>query len=196
MSDIRKQFKQVVGLKDFILAYSLGGNSYNELPLVQAANIVFSNTKTPIWDFANQKFKQVAEGKQLVEGTIVIKTNQIGEISTSIGDAKKIEEIEKRVEGYNEKIHPYIRDKVLAIKEKALKANKDVNSKNILDTCLKMLEARSAVKMKLMPTNALTSDLKFELVDVNFVELQNTMQISEGAGIAVFKFFANWQRIA
>ena len=196
MSDIRKQFKQVVGLKDFILAYSLGGNSYNELPLVQAANIVFSNTKTPIWDFANQKFKQVAEGKQLVEGTIVIKTNQIGEISTSIGDAKKIEEIEKRVEGYNEKIHPYIRDKVLAIKENALKANKDVNSKNILDTCLKMLETRKGTTMKLMPTNALTSDLKFELVDVNFVELQNTMQISEGAGIAVFKFFANWQRVA
>ena len=196
MSDIRKQFKQVVGLKDFILVYSLGGNSYNELPLVQAANIVFSNTKTPIWDFANQKFKQVAEGKQLVEGTIVIKTNQIGEISTSVGNAKKIEEIEKRVEGYNEKIHPYIRDKVLAIKENALKANKDVNSKNILDTCLKMLETRKGTTMKLMPTNALTSDLKFELVDVNFVELQNTMQISEGAGIAVFKFFANWQRVA
>ena len=66
MSDnIEKSFKQTTGLKDFSIIITEGDNS-QEIPLVQALNIVFSDTKTPIWDFASKNFKQVALDRKSV----------------------------------------------------------------------------------------------------------------------------------
>ena len=183
----KKNFKQVVGLKDFVLIVDINGST-KELPLVQAFNIVFSDTKTPIWDFATKNFKQVADGKRLVEGTIILKENQIGFIDTTIKEERNTKEIENRTSNYTGPVQSYIKE---IIDNYYAKGNtlSDKTKENILKSALKLIETQPSIS--LLPSSDDTQEVGYSLRDVNFTEVQNTKQITE-AGVVMMKFFANW----
>ena len=191
MSDnIEKSFKQTTGLKDFSIIITEGDNS-QEIPLVQALNIVFSDTKTPIQDFASKNFNQVALGKRLVEGTIILKENQIGMMTIKKADLQLAQNIEDRLANYDKSILPYITEKVTAYYNNK-KVNVAESGGNIMKSALQLLNDKT-LSLALQPSDKeTTDDAGYKLVDVNFSEIQNTAQLN-GAGVVVMKFFANWE---
>lgn len=189
-----KAFKQTTGLKDFSLLLTGKANT-QEIPLVQAFNIIFSDTKTPIWDFATKKFKQVALGKRLVEGTIILKESQIGMITTTKTDLETAEKIEKKLAKYSKTILPYITEKVNAYFNSIETSENDatVSGDNIMKSALRLLNDVK-YEISLVPTSETVNSAGYKLIDVNFSEIQDTLKL-DGAGVVVMKFFASWEEI-
>lgn len=190
IENIEKSFKQTTGLKDFCIILT-EGDSKQEIPLIQAFNIVFSDTKTPIWDFASKKFKQVALGKRLVEGTMILKENQIGMITTTSSSLQIAQKIEDRLANYNSEVLPYITEKVIAYYN-GNKQKITESGGNIMKSALSLLDDKT-LSISLVPSDINTTDNPgYTLSDVHFSEVQNTGQLN-GAGVVVMKFFANWE---
>lgn len=192
-------YKQLVGLSDYQVELTLNSGEKKIIPFVQGCNMVFSNTKQPIWNFSKEEFQQVARGKKLVEGTIVFKHSQLSFLIKSqekdledLEANKRTEAYEKRIARYSNAVKPYIEGILESLVDNQYASNSSAETETSLVMALKLLNYGESLSLSLIPANEDTKKYGIILTSVNFTELQNQEEVAKGSGNIVLKFFSNW----
>ena len=192
-------YKQLVGLSDYQLELTLSDKSKKIIPYVQGCNLVFSNTKQPIWGFSKEEFQQIARGKKLVEGTIVFKHSQLSFLSKiteeeykDLENVKKTKAFEERASRYSNAVKPYIEGMLESLVDNQFDKNTSERVETSLVMALKLLNYGKSIGLTLTPANDDTKKYGVILTNVTFTELQNQEEVAKGSGNIVLKFFSSW----
>lgn len=181
------------GLKDFhlILKHS---NSEKIMLLVQTCNNRFTNSKVPIYSFNNEEFKQVAKGKKLVEGLIVIKQIDLNILKQNFitnnndNKLKEYKETIKELHEYKSNDENFIK-KINTIEEtiKEMIKNESKNEKTS-----KEILNNEKFEITLQSVDNDNDNSIRTIKEINFTEVSENLDISEPSGVVVYRYFGKW----
>lgn len=185
------------GLKDFILNIKYSGNN-NVMLLVQTFNNRYTNTKMPIYSFSNEEFEQVAKGKKLVEGLIVIKQIDLNMLKQTFITSSSNNELEnykntiRELHSYNITKNIELLKKINEIEEKVnVLISKNNNEKNNKTSNIDLLN-NNEFEISLEDVNKKAKTKTRIIKKINFTEVSENLDISEPSGAIVLRYFGSW----